>query len=185
MAELIALNIEGLGKLKADLRVLKRTLQANNILAKIASQVRNMIVERTLRGVSAGLVKFKPYSTKPLYIPKDHRPSPKGGRRQSLSGKPMKTVFYEGGYQQFAASTKGSATPNLFATGDMFRAFQAASRGNALQATIEFTRRFPALKAAANNVKRKFVGIHKGRELPLINRMFARMLFREIKKLDL
>jgi len=185
MAELIALNIEGLGELKADLRILKRTLQANNILSKIASDVRNMIVERTLRGVSADLVKFKPYSSKPLYMAKDHRPSPKGGRRRSLSGKPMKTVFYEGGYREFAASTKGNATPNLFATGDMFRAFQASGKGDALKATIEFTRRFPALKAAANNVKRKFVGVHKGRELPLINRMFARMLFREMEKTGL
>ena len=53
--EVIKLDIEGAGRLSADLKQLRRLLQRNNIVAKVAHDVRNIIVERTFRGISAEL----------------------------------------------------------------------------------------------------------------------------------
>jgi len=173
----------GIDSVRIDLQRLSALISRSNIVTEIANDIRDMVVERTFKGISAELSRFKRYSTQPIYIPLSRRPVPRGGRRRSLNGKPMKTAFYPGGYAQYARETKGSASPNLFATGDMFRAFQVqskSSRGH--RAFILFTRKFPALKAMANNAERAFVGVNEAKELPIIEKNFANKLAKLIRQ---
>jgi len=54
---------------------------------------------RTSKGIDANGKKFDDYSTKPLYVSfRGARLKPKGGTRKSRTGK---SVFYQGGYQQY------------------------------------------------------------------------------------
>ncbi len=182
----IGLKVEGIERITANFNNLERLLKSSRALLETAQDVRNIVVKRTLKGLDVDLNPFKPYSNTPLYVPLTHRPTPRGGRRLSKSGKPMKTVFYEGGYAEFSRAVKGEGKPNLFATGDMFRAFQVQKRQiRGTRAFILFTRRFPAIKAAANNARRTFVGLNKAKELPIVQQIFTRKVNAAIKKAKL
>lgn len=175
----------GLTEIKADLKKLKSLLKRNQIVNRLAADARNLMVERTLRGKNVDFSPFKRYSAKPIYIAKSHRPSPQGGRRtRKGSGKPLKTVFYEGGYAEFVGATKATRAVNLFATGDMMRAFQPR-RISDTRAAVEFTRRLPALKALANNAVRRFVGINTRRELPILERTFGKFVDEMLRRANL
>lgn len=191
------LRFDGLDQISHQFRRLDHFLRNNTIVLEVASDARNIVVKRTERGIDADFKKFKAYSAEPIYISKKHRPKPKGGRRTSQQGRKilksgklskrgrtMKTVFYEGGYAQFARETKGSDTVNLFATGSMFRAFQARSRSSK-RASVLFIRNNEALKAMANNAVRKFVGINFRKELPILQASYERRMRRELEKLGL
>lgn len=176
-----AIRITGLSGIAADLKQLEGALRRSNAIFKAAADARNMIQQRNLSGRDMNGRPFKPYSTLPIYIDINSRPKPKGGRRRhEKTGKPMKRVFYEGGYAQFAAQTKGSVRPNLFASGDMMRAFQA-QKISSKKAQVGFTRRHPAEKAIANSGKRPFVGL-TARETDKINRIVGKIIDKEIRK---
>lgn len=176
MAEL-SLKIEGLTQLRGDFGKLGRILNAENLVGKVAADARNIIQQRTLKGKDVEHHNFKPYSTKPIYIDKTHRPRPKGGE-PTRGGK---SRFYEGGYRQFAAATKGSARPNLFASGAMFRAFQVMPRGRR-RAELGFTQRRQAVKALENQETRTFIGIHRNIEEPKLQETFGKLLDRSLRK---
>jgi hypothetical protein len=173
----VSLKIEGLTELRGDLGKLGRILNAENLVGKVAADARNIIQQRTLRGKDVEHNSFKPYSRKSIYIEKTHRPKPKGGEPT----KGGKARFYEGGYRQFAAATKGSARPNLFASGAMFRAFQAMPKGRR-RAEIGFTQRRQAIKAAENQETRPFIGIHRNIEEPKLQETFGKLLDRALRK---
>lgn len=54
-----------------------------------------LIRERTVSGLDVNGRPFKPYSTKPLYVPKSRFPRPRGGQPAG------KSVFYQGGYKEY------------------------------------------------------------------------------------
>lgn len=170
MAEL-KVTFEGLTALRGDFDKLGKILQRENLVGKIAADARNIIQQRTLKGKDVNLNNFKPYSTRPIYIDLDHRPKPKGG----APTKGKKSRFYEGGYRQFAAATKGSARPNLFASGAMFRAFQAMPKGRR-RSEIGFTTRRQAIKAVENQETRPFVGINRNIEEPKLQETFGKLV---------
>jgi len=65
----------------------------------LASNTLASIKLRTSKGIDANGKKFDDYSTKPLYVSfRGARLKPKGGTRKSRTGK---SVFYQGGYQQY------------------------------------------------------------------------------------
>jgi hypothetical protein len=190
MAVGLSVKVTGAGEVRASFKEFEAFLKDSKLILQTAEEVRNVMVKRTLKGLDVNLRPFAPYSTDPLYMPVNHRPKPQGGRntkkRGRDKGKPMKTVFYKNGYAQFSRETKGEGAPNLFATGDMFRAFQRQKqlvRGT--RAFVLFTRRNSALKASGNNRKREFVGINTGQELPIIQRNFIRRLNSALRKAKL
>ncbi len=143
------------------------------LIYETAADLRNMIHERSMegRGLKGG---FKSYSTKPYYRPRDIRPAAKGGRRKHIkTGQPLKTVFYEGGYRQFAALTKGNTVPNLSASGAMFRDMQAQA-AERLSALVGFDKEAESFKAFINNEIRPFFGATKKEEKELLKAANAR-----------
>ena len=190
MAIGLSVKVSGTGEVRASFKHFEKFLKDSKLVLQTAEEVVKIVKGRTLKGLDVNLRPFAPYSSDPLYMPLNHRPKPRGGRRNRIrgknAGKPMKTVFYEGGYAQFARETKGEGAPNLFATGDMFRAFQRQkTQVRGTRATIGFTRREAAAKAAGNNRKREFVGINIGQELPIIQRNFTRKLDAALRKAGL
>lgn len=177
---MLSIEVKGLTELKADLRRSRSLLSKTNFVAQITHTARNIIVNRTLSGKDVDGNDFKDYSTKPIYIPKDHRPKPKGGRKT----KGGESVFYEGGYAEFASATKGFNDPNLYGAGDMMRAFQVKSISDK-KATVHFTKTQEALKAIANNATRQFVGINTATELPKLQKQFLGLVNRELNKAGL
>jgi len=162
------LRVKGLESVKVKLGRFSRELSHANLAFKMAANVRNFIVERSLRGQDVNLQPFKPYSQKPLYVPADFRPAPKGWTRRTKTG-----FFYEKGYAQLAAATKkGGGKVNLFATGDMFRALQPQKISDN-HARVGFTRQKAALKALEVNAERKFMGFKTRRELDALSRLFS------------
>ena len=151
------------------------------IIYGAAADLRNVIHERSMkgRGIRGG---FREYSIKPYYRSRDIRPAAKGGRRKSIkNGAPMKTVFYEGGYKQFAALTKGGTLPNLSASGAMFRDMQASAISG-LSALVGFSKETEGNKAFANNEIRPFFGATKKEKKELIKnagKKFSALLAKE------
>lgn len=156
------IEITGLAELKADLKKLGRLLDKAPIVGRLAADARNIIVQRTLKGIDANGNKFAAYSKEPIYMTRTHRPRPHGGRRQSKTGtgRRLKTVAYDGGYAQFKREMAGHDTPDLFASGQMFRGFQAKTI-NSRRAIVMFTNRAAAEKALGNTAKREFVGLRE------------------------
>lgn len=179
MIRVDARNIE---EVRNDFKKLYRILQRTKAIDKVAADARNIVVERSLRGKDVNRRPFVPYSEKPIYMAPDHRPKPKGGRRKSkLGNRDLNTIAYDGGYAEFARKTKRKKTVNLFASGDMFRSFQAQPI-SPLRAIVAFTRNNPALKALANNRRREFVGIHEGKELQTLQKTFEKIILTDIAK---
>lgn len=145
-----------------------------NIAFTVAADAVVRIKRRVARGV--GLKgRFDPYSTHPYYRDKKERPIGKGGRgRSRRKGKEMSTRFYEGGYAQFAAATKGTKTVNLSATGGMLRSLQAMSAGKN-KATLSFLSPGESLKALYVHRRRPFFGFTPG-EKRAINRQVKELL---------
>lgn len=181
----VSLNITGLTEFRGDLRRLQQVLASENIIGRVAAVGRNIITERTLAGKDVDLRPFQPYSRKPYYRSTSERPKAKGGRRRhKRSGKPLATVVYDEGYAQFAANTKASGNPNLFATGSMHRAFQSRSI-TSRRAVISFLRKQEALKALGNARIRRMVGFHPRREVPRLAALFNRQLAAAMRKAGL
>ena len=82
---------------RARLDVTKADLATPQIMRRIGMDSILLIRERTVAGKSATGAAFKPYSTKPISIPKTAFPKPKGGR-PSNSGR---SVHYTGGYREY------------------------------------------------------------------------------------
>lgn len=176
------IEIKGLNEVRADFSHLRRVLQAHPIVGRVAADARNLVVQRTLHGFDQEYAEFAEYSEEPIYMSKKRRPVPKGGRRRSKKGdRALKTVFYERGYREFAAATKGSDRPNLFASGAMLRSFQAQQR-SATRAQVGFTQRLQALKALGNQAKRKFAAVNVEREMPVLQATFEKELDKVLKK---
>lgn len=179
---MIRIDTSEIEEVRNDFKKLYRILQRTNAIDKVAADARNIVVERSLRGKDVNRQPFVPYSEKPLYMAQDHRPKPKGGRRRSQDGRrKLKTVAYDGGYAEFARKTKRKKRVNLFASGDMFRSFQAQPV-SPLRAIVAFTRNNPALKALGNQQRREFVGIHEGKELQTLQKSFERIILTDIAK---
>jgi len=172
------IKIEG-GKLLID-RISKfaKTLNDGKIPFVLASDLRNMIEKRSLSETSLKN-KFRAYSTTPYWRTKKLRPVGKGGR----PSKTGRSIFYKGGYRDFAAATKGGTTPNLFASGQMFRAMQAQPVNNA-EAKIIFIRDAEAKKAIINNQTREFWGAKKEEQKKLRDN-FAQMVKNALRESNL
>lgn len=183
-----AIKITGLTEIRSDLSRVAVALKNEPIMLRVASDARNLIHQRTLSGRDIDLQPFKRYSDEPIYLPKDHRPRPKGGRRIRKRKGPgsnrLKTVAYDGGYAQFARETKGDDKVNLFASGAMFRSFQAR-QVSPTRAIVAFNSRLQANKALGNQKNRRFVGLNKSKEVPLLNKIAARMVTQTISRLGL
>ena len=61
------------------------------------------------------LTDHKPYSTKPIYIDKNARPVPRGGRATE------KSMYFEGGYREYKAKRHGSSEVSFIGSGDLRR----------------------------------------------------------------
>ncbi len=61
------------------------------------------------------LTDHKPYSTKPIYIDKNARPVPRGGRATE------KSMYFEGGYREYKAKRHGSSEVSFKGSGDLRR----------------------------------------------------------------
>ena len=61
------------------------------------------------------LTEHKPYSTKPIYIDKNARPVPRGGRATE------KSMYFEGGYREYKEKRHGSAEVSFKGSGDLRR----------------------------------------------------------------
>jgi len=111
----------GLVKLAAGKGILNKKLMKN-----LGDGVRATTIKETTAGRDYRGRKFKGYSTKRIYVPRNHKPRPKGGRRKRLDGKgTMKSVAYDGGYREYRKAHGRSATkPDLIFTGKMLGAFQ-------------------------------------------------------------
>lgn len=173
---MITLHVKNLDKTIRDLRALRQIIKKDDLVTKVAANARNIVQQRNLSGKDVELKPFKKYSKKPIYLPLDHNPKPKGGRIVAGKG-----VFYENGYGQFKKLTTGTATPNLFASGDMMRSFQAKSSGST-RARVAFIKKREAEKALRNERRRKFVGINTKMELPLLQKTFTNLVELSIRK---
>lgn len=179
-----AIKITGGAGIRIDMKKAAAALKKAPIVREIANEGRNMVIQRTLAGKDVKLKKFAPYSTKPIYLPINHRPKPKGGVRRKRKGKLAKSVFYEGGYAEFAKATKGSVKVNLNASGRMLGAFQV-QKVRKRSATLGFNRREEARKASALSKKRPFVGISSERELRFLEKIAERRINETIKRFGL
>lgn len=177
-------KIENTDLKNKQLNKLINFLRKERIVEKVATNALALIKSRTLAGVDVNYQTFVPYSTKPIYMPQNHRPRPQGGRRETKTGKKMKTVYYQGGYAEFAAATKKASHPNLFASGMMFKALRVKGLGT-FRAKVHFVRKHEAIKAAFNQRKRTFMGINKEKELPVLQGIFDKEIQRAIKKAGL
>jgi hypothetical protein len=155
-----------------------KSLQKGKIPFLLASDLRNMIEKRSLQG--KGLKKkFEAYSSTPYWRSRKLRPVGKGGR----PSKTARSIFYKGGYRDFAAATKGHTRPNLFASGQMFRAMQAMPV-NDNEAKIIFTRDAEAKKAIINNQTREFWGANK-KEQQILTNSFTAIVSKMVKEAKL
>lgn len=177
-----AVEIEGVEALVKKMKRLKGRIIEGRIPFLLAGDLRAMIEQRIKKGqgLRGG---FADYSTTPYYRSAKELPKGKGGRRVSKTGKKMKSIFYEGGYKQFAALTKGSSTPDLIASGEMLRAFQPQVVDKNT-ARLMFTRQSQALKAAYANARRPFIGATR-RMRARLNRRFDGILDRLMRELKL
>jgi len=150
----LTFEIQGLRERMQQHRLFAEALRGSHVVGKLTADARNMVVERTLQGLDADGNPFKPYSSKPLYISAHHRPRPKGGQKT----KGGKSRFFAGGYAEYRQATVGHQRPDLFASGDMFRAFQAREL-TPTKGIVHFIKTKEALKAVANDATRHFVGL--------------------------
>ena len=172
--------IEGLAQFKANMNKVAESLENKQVIFKAAVEARNMIYLRTVQKHIGLEGPFEKYSTTPYYRPKKMRPVGKGGRRKHIkTGRPLKSVFYQGGYRQFAALTKGSSRVNLSATNMMFNSMQAIMMGP-LESAVAFTRRSEAQKAWIVNQRRPFFGLTP-EEAQRIERQIAQGIGKAIK----
>ena len=179
----VQIKVTGISDITVSLNKFQQLLNNSGIAFKIAGDARALIESRTFKGMDVDYVDFPGYSTKPYYRSRKERPIGKGGRRKSKIGNlPLKTIAYDGGYKEFAASTKGHTTPNLFASGDMFRSLQPKSFESGRKARLRFTRTWPMFKAMVNNARRRFLAINEEIELPFLEKNAQKMVNRIIKK---
>ncbi len=153
---------------------LRVKVQEGQIPFLLAGDLKNMIQKRSKEGQGLDGA-FDSYSTTPYYRDAKERPVGKGGRRTSKSGRPMQTIFYEGGYKQFAELTKGTGSQvTLHASGAMFRNFQPTLVSKDV-AKIMFNSSREMFKAIYVNRQRPFIGARQAERVRLQNR-FADLL---------
>lgn len=151
------IEIVGVDVLLKAFKALQKNIAEGQIPFMLAGDLKILILNRLKKGMGV-FEKFEPYGTEPYYRDKSQRPIGKGGRRKTRTGKTMATIYYEGGYKQFAAATKGSSTVNLIASGAMIRDMQAAVV-NSNTARIVFNQQREALKALQlTRIKGAFMG---------------------------
>jgi len=172
-------------KLLKKFKRLRAQFPGKELMGQLASNARNIIYQRTGRGIDVRFQSFPAYSTTPYYRPKKERPIGKGGRRKSkITGKQMATIFYEGGYKEFASATKGNSNVTLMATNEMFRSFQAKLVTSDM-AIVGFNRALQVKKALTLTARKgKFVGLHK-KEKEILESRASRILNQLLKKVDL
>ena len=179
----LQIKVSGISDIEVNLVRFQQLLNKSGIAFKLAGDARALIESRTFKGMDVNYADFPEYSTKPYYRPKKERPIGKGGRRKSkINGQALKTIAYDQGYKQFAASTKGHTIPNLFASGEMFRALQTKSLAGGQKARLHFTRTWPARKAIINNARRTFMGINEQFELSFLEKNAQKIVNRLIKE---
>lgn len=181
------LEIKGLTEFNVKLDKLQSLLNNAHIAAQIASDARAMIAGRTALGLDVNDKKFDKYdSEKTYYRDPSIRPKGKRGRtKRKGGGKELHTIVYDGGYAEFAKSTKRDGFPNLFASGDMMRSMQAKEKGRGESALVHFTRKNAALKAMVNNAKRIFMGINPKTEEPKLMITAGKLIDKAVRKAGL
>ncbi len=98
---------------------------------KAANDLRVMISKRVMEsGTTSTGSKFSNYSTNPIYInTSDNSPkkvSPKGKTGKTVfakTGKPHKSTYFGGGYNEFRDRIGRSTNKDFFLTGEMWRKF--------------------------------------------------------------
>lgn len=183
MSDKVEFDFSELTKFGIKFGRFRKILIDEHLVAKLANDARTIIEKRTLEGkkVTGGV--FKHYSRKRYYRDKKECPIGKGGRRKNLvTGKPLQTIAYDDGYEQFAASTKRTGnTVTLHASGKMFQAFQAHEL-RPTKAIVSFNRSREAVKAKIlTKQKGKFIGINPGEQAQL-NKTGSRIVAKVIAK---
>jgi hypothetical protein len=117
----------------------------------LAGKGKALIQARTVQGIGAGNRPFTPYSKKTYYAPVERRPpgykKPTGGRTEhAVTGKPLKTVAYDGGYGQYKAAYGLGSRPTLSVSNKMLAAISIAEV-SAKTAILYFHGREEAAKA--------------------------------------
>ena len=137
-----------------ELKRLREQLPANGgrkLVAILAGKGKALIQTRTVAGLGAGNKPFKPYSKKRYYAPIENRPpgyeKPSGGRdTHLLTGKPLKSMAYDGGYGEYKAAYGLGSKPTLSVSGKMLGAISIAEV-SAKVAVLYFAGREEAAKA--------------------------------------
>lgn len=179
----ISFDITGLKELISDTRRVQQALKDTKIIGQLSADARTMNVQNVLNSNDADGGSFPDYSTKPLYMARTHRPRPHGGRRQSVTGKRLKSVFYEGGYAQFRRETVGNDRVDLHATMNMMRAFQAKQL-TGFKGIVHFIKNAEAKKAAALQKKYNFIGLPQ-RDHDVLRDRFAKIIDRTMRQYGL
>lgn len=183
MADKVEFDFSELTKFGIKLGKFRKTLADEHIAGKLASDARVIIQRRTKKGLKATGGAFTKYSTEQYYRDPKERPIGKGGRRKhKITDQPLKTIAYDGGYEEFAAATKKSgSTVTLHASGKMFQAFQAHEL-RPTKAIVAFTRAKEAAKAIIlTKQKGKFVGINTG-EQAILNKTGSKLVAKAITR---
>lgn len=99
-------------------------LLSEKLMWAIGQAVRATTVRLTSSGRDFRGKPFAKYSTNRMYVSPKHKPKPKGGRRKTRSGRPMKYTAYDGGYLEYRKAHGRSGKPDLQFTGNMLANFQ-------------------------------------------------------------
>jgi len=132
----------------------------------LAQQVRAVVLARAFdRGHGLKDDPHKPYSSKPIHMPIDTFPKPRGGQRSSKKprggaqtlSRASGSVYYEGGYREYKENTQGSSRVNLTQSGAMRRSFRV-KKTTKTQAWIGLTGA-PTVYGLKVNQERPWLGL--------------------------
>lgn len=156
------------------------------LMHDIGQAVRATVYHLTSQGKDYRGKAFARYSTKRMYVPLDHKPKPKGGRRKHLkTGRPLKTVAYDLGYRQYRVAHGRSTKPDLQFTGKMLSAFQIV-KVSQNRVKLGFVNKQEEAKAIGNITgirgrrqrrknPRRFIGIGSDHEAAIFHILAARV----------
>ena len=159
------------------------TLADPKVLGSVALEARNIIWERTQQGLDPNGDSFKPYSTRPLYIPMKPGPegmTPRGGiktpqarvkvrgynsghatnaqsSRVNAGRRGGKSMYFPLGYRQFKHGVDSSGKVSLSLTGHMFHSMRTRVSGRV--GLIEFDPGLYSQKAIGNERRRHFFDV--------------------------
>lgn len=155
------------------------------MMRELGDTAKALITTRTLLGVSASGDRFAPYSTTPMYVSVANRPP---GYPRPSGGQPSRTgrsVYFEGGYQQYKAGIGRGAIRNLSVSGEMLGDIQVRAEWG--KAILFFGSALSAAKAhghhtGANNLpESEFFDIGDVTEVAQLNQIAADYIVKQVR----